>query len=306
MILQLWKDSRALTVTAAVMLAAFALSLMGLLIDPRSIGGMPAWLKPAKFAISSAIFAASIAWIFRYLPAAERMKRWVGPGLAAILLLENLIIDFQAARGKTSHFNVGTVEDSVLYGVMGVSIGILWVLSVWISVALFRQKFADPVWGWALRLGMLITVLGSASGGLMTTPNAEQRAAIRQHHQPLTVGAHTVGAPDGGAGLAGVGWSTQHGDLRIPHFLGLHGLQIIPLLVWLRQRKSTTRFVFAISGAYAALFLILNWQALRGESLVEPSRLTLTILGVWLVATVVGTLVSSERSGVRMDAVHES
>jgi hypothetical protein len=205
MISLFWKESRALTATAGIMLVDFLFTLMGMAFDPRTIGGAPAWLKPAKFGISTAIFAGSIAWLFQYLPDFAKTKRWLGPALAAILLVEIGIIDFQAARGTTSHFNVSTVEDAVLYSIMGTSIGVLWVLSVWIVVTLFRQTFHDPVWGWALRLGMLISVLGSASGGLMTMPTGEQRANLLRHEQVTSVGAHTVGAPDGGPGIAGVG-----------------------------------------------------------------------------------------------------
>ena len=49
----------------AVLLAAF--SLLGLWLDPRLITGAPAWLKPAKFAVSTAIYAFTLAWVFSYL-----------------------------------------------------------------------------------------------------------------------------------------------------------------------------------------------------------------------------------------------
>jgi uncharacterized integral membrane protein len=221
-----------------------------------------------------------------------------------MLILEVAIIDVQAARGITSHFNIGTVENAALFAVMGVGIGMVLLLSIWILIALWRQPFRDPAWGWALRLGMLISVLGSASGGLMTVPTAGQRAAMARHERVTVSGAHTVGAPDGGPGVPGVGWSEQHGDLRIPHFTGMHALQIIPLLVWLARRKRTVRFVFSISASYLALYLILLWQALRGESIAVPSTLTLTTLALWFIATV-AALVPFDRSVHPLQALHE-
>jgi len=173
---------------------------------------------------------------------------------------------------------------------MGSSIGILWLLSIWIAILLFRETFKDAAWGWALRLGMLISVLGSASGGLMTMPSSSQRAMIAEHQHLAVVGAHTIGAPDGGPGIAGVGWSKEHGDLRIPHFLGLHAIQLIPLIVWWQSRRRTNQFVIAISGSYLGLFLLLLWQALRGESIDAPGPITLLALGAWLAVTIVALL----------------
>jgi hypothetical protein len=138
---------------------------------------------------------------------------------------------------------------------------------------------------------MLVTVLGSAAGGLMVSPTPDQMEALQAGGSVATVGGHTVGAADGSAGLPLVGWSTEHGDLRIPHFFGLHGLQILPFLGWLASRRrrlalSGTRLAFSASASYVTFIAILTWQALRGQSIVAPDGATLLALAVWLAATV--------------------
>ena len=289
-----WQDCAPLTATSALMLAALVGSCAGLFLDPRVITGAPAWLKPAKFAISTAIFSGTIAWLYRYITIWPKFMRAVGWVLAAVLVLEVAIIDVQAARGTTSHFNAATPLDTALFSIMGVGIVFLWLSSVAVLIALFRQKFENPAWGWLLRLGMLITVLGSAGGGLMLRMTPGQAATLHATYKVHAVGGHTVGAPDGGPGLPGVGWSTQHGDLRVAHFLGLHGLQIIPFIGWLSLRRRRDQavgkqigFAFAIAGSYLALVGILTAQALRGQSAIDPDGATLTALALWLVASAV-------------------
>jgi hypothetical protein len=289
-----WKDSAPLTATSVLMLAALVGSCAELFLDPRIITGVPAWLKPAKFAISTAIFSGTIAWLYRYITIWPGFLRAVGWVLSAVLVLEVAIIDLQAARGTTSHFNAATHLDTSLFAVMGAGIGFLWLSSVAVLIALFRQKFENPAWGWLLRLGMLTTVLGSGGGGLMLRMTPEQAVAVHASHTVRAVGGHTVGAPDGGPGLPGVGWSTQHGDLRVPHFFGLHGLQIIPFIGWLalRKRRDQTAgkqigFAFAIAASYLALVGILTWQALRGQSVIDPDVATLAALALWFGAAAV-------------------
>jgi hypothetical protein len=283
---KLWRESAPLTFCCVLMLAAFVASVAGMLLDPRTITGVPAWLKPAKFGISTAIFAGTMAWLFQYITVWPRFKRAAGWILAIVLVLEVGIIDLQAARGTTSHFNIGDPLDGVLFSVMGAGIGILLVISAAVSYVLFRQPFANRSWGWSLRLGTLIYVLGASIGGVMLGPTGPQRQALAAHQHITAIGGHTVGAPDGGEGLPGVGWSLHHGDLRIPHFFGLHALQILPLIGWLIARNhKSTRLVFTAAASYVAFIGILAWQALRGQSIVEPDAATLTAFGIWAAAT---------------------
>ena len=214
----------------------------------------------------------------------------VGRTTAVALIPEMVIIGLQAARGTTSHFNVSTLFDGVLWTMMGVAIVIQTVTSVAVAVALWRQPFADRALGWALRLGMTITIVGAFSGGLMAQPTRAQVAGARAGQRMTVSGAHTVGAPDGGPGIPGTGWSREHGDLRVAHFVGLHALQALPLIALGLTRKrlgepARVRLTVTAAVSYSALFGILLWQALRGQSVLAPDMLTLAVLGAWAAIT---------------------
>jgi hypothetical protein len=287
---RLWTANRALTAAGLLMLAGLAATLVGLALDPRVISGAPAWLKPAKFTASTAIYMFTLAWIFSYLPDWPRLRRRVGALTAAILLIEVALIGLQAWRGTTSHFNVATTFDGVVFTVMGLGILVQTVSIVAVAVALWRQRFADDALGWALRLGIALTILGALIGGLMTRPTAAQLADARAGHRMTVAGAHTVGAPDGGPGLPGTGWSTAHGDLRVPHFVGLHAMQLLPLIaVLLGGRVPASRrvsLVWVAATSYLALIALLLAQALFGEALAAPSTVTIAALIAWAGATV--------------------
>jgi hypothetical protein len=288
---RVWRSDRTLTASALLMSGALAAFLIGLVVDPRVITGAPAWLKPAKFAASTAIYMLTLAWIFTYLREWPRLRRLVGSGTAAIFIAEVAIIALQAWRGTTSHFNFTTPLNAALFVFMGSAILVQTLLSAFVAFALWRQQFQDRALGWALRIGMVITIAGASTGGLMTRPTDAQLEQMRVTRQAAPIiGAHTVGAPDGGPGLPGTGWSVEHGDLRVPHFIGLHALQVLPviaLLLGLRRFDDArrARLMVIAGGSYAAIFLILIWQAMRGQSFVNPDASTLTALAVWAVVT---------------------
>jgi hypothetical protein len=212
------------------------------------------------------------------------------------------IIDVQAWRGTTSHFNAATPLDSTLFAVMGSAIIAQTAASVAVAVALWRQRFTDRALGWALRFGMALTIVGALTGGLMTRPTSTQLAELRAGAQLTIVGAHTVGGPDGGPGIPLTGWSREHGDLRLPHFIGLHAIQALALVAvglrrWRRPEAARVKAVLVAAASYAALFGVLLWQALRGQSLVAPDATAVASLALWAVSALlaIGAVVIDSR-----------
>jgi hypothetical protein len=149
---------------------------------------------------------------------------------------------------------------------------------------------------------MLLAVVGAAMGGLMTQPSTAQIAAARAAGHMTVSGSHTVGGPDGGPGLPGTMWSTEHGDLRVPHFLGLHALQVLPViaLALARIRRSPAaavrlRLMRVANASYATFTAILLWQALRGDSIAAPGALTIAALTAWAAGTALAVATSQFR-----------
>lgn len=281
---QLWDASPPLTSVGILMLLVAVPSAVGIFVDSRIITGAPAWLKPFKFAISTAIYSLTLAWIFTWLSDWPRARRAVGWTTAIVFVLEVAIIDMQAWRGTTSHFNVSTTANMVLFLVMGSAILLQTFVSVAIAVALWRQRFSDRPLGWALRIGMTLTIAGALIGPLMTRPTQAQLAAARAGERMTTAGAHTVGGVDGGSGVPVTGWSTEHGDLRAPHFIGLHAVQALALIaIGLRRlrRPETVRVqvMLAAAASYGLLFVLLLWEALRGQSIVATGSIAL--VAIW-------------------------
>ena len=288
---RLWRSSAPLTAVGVLMIGAAVVSLVAMLVDPRVITGAPAWLKPFKFAVSTAIYSLTLAWVFNWLPDWPRVRRVVGWVTAIVFVFEVAAIDMQAWRGTTSHFNVSTVFDAVLFSVMGAAILLQTLTSVAVAVALWRQRFVDRSFGWALRLGMVVTIAGAMTGPLMTRPTEAQLADARAGARMMVAGAHSVGGPDGGPGVPVTGWSSEHGDVRVPHFIGLHGLQALALAAvavgrWRRSERMRVRAIFAAAASYTSLFVLLLWSALRGQSIVSPDPTTLAGLAIWLAVTV--------------------
>ncbi|MEU0987544.1 hypothetical protein [Streptomyces sp. NPDC005953] len=299
-----WRSwHRPLMLFAASMAVLAAVSAIGMLVDDRILVGSRIWFKPFKFSVSLLVYAVSLAWMLSLVTRAPRASWWAGTTIAATGVIEMVIITGQVVRGKRSHFNNETDFDILLYNIMAFSIMALWTAALVIAVLLFRSRIEDRASTWALRLGSAIALVGAGLGVLMTLPTSEQQSASDNGTATTVIGAHSVGVADGGASMPLTGWSTTGGDLRIPHFVGMHALQVLPLLLLallllatrfprLRDERVQVRLVLTASAVYSAVLALVTWQALRGQSLIDPDAATLTAAAVIAAGGALGVLLS--------------
>jgi hypothetical protein len=289
----------------AVAIALAALTLVGIggaLFDDRELLGHPIWMKPLKFMMSFALYCVTLAWMLSLQTKARRLGWWMGTVVALGVAAEMVLIVGQVVvRGRQLHFNQSTPADEWIHNLMALTVYVIWTAVLVVAIQLLFDKPGDRALRWSIRLALGTTLGGMLLGNLMfrTTPAQEREASAAG--EQLHFGAHSVGVEDGGPGMPITGWSTEGGDLRIGHFLGVHSLQAIPLLalglILLARRYPALRpegpriaLVLVGSAAYAGLIWLVTWQAQRGESLVHPTAPTLFATAALLSATILSSL----------------
>ncbi len=214
--------------------------------ETRQILGVNMWLKPFKFYASVGIMVLTMGWLLHYLNNAKAIRRY-STGIVITMFFENVLILLQAIRGTKSHYNISSPFNLIIFNLMGVFILAFTIICILICIKFFRQKefSIPPQYVWGIRLGILFFIIFSVEGGLM-----------------LGMSRHTVGAVDGGPGLPVTNWSTEHGDLRIAHFLGIHCLQVLPMLGYFVAKSKKQAII--LSFGYVAIVLAFLIQALAG------------------------------------------
>lgn len=265
------RPGRLLAAMTALAVPVALACAIGLAADRRQLLGEGVWVKPLKFAVSIGLAGAAALWLRRRMPRTRDADRAV-VGITLALVVEQVLISVQAARGVRSHFNQTTPLDGAVYGLMGLFVSVAFVGLVVLARLAVRTSTGDRVTDTVARWGSWL-VVGGASVGLALVAND----------------GHTVGGADGGPGLPLVGWSTAHGDLRPGHFVGLHGLQLLIVLAALARRRRLdderlVRLVRPVGAAVAALTVALTLQALARQPLTSVSSLAVaavTAIAVW-------------------------
>jgi hypothetical protein len=277
-----WTVSRGLTVLTLLNVFILIASIIGRISDSTVVNGVSVWDKPAKFALSFLAFGPALLWLFSHVESTKLIRRGLG-ALGWSMVVEIALIFMQSVRGTTSHFNKSTVFDSAVYRGMSVGVSVFALAGVITGVVLARKKLGTNALALATKLAVIMMTAGALLGFAMT------RTMDGQVEGGDTIGSHTIGAADSGVGIPFLGWSTEFGDLRVAHFLGLHSLHVIPLtaltVMWLTRRRTVNlndrgqRRVIAFAAvAYGGLVITTFVQALRSIPITSPDTRTWTTL----------------------------
>ncbi len=222
-------------------------------ISTTQVYNVSAWYKPFKFALSIGMYAWTMAWYCYYLASFNiNFFNW---SVIVLLGFEIIYIAIQASKGQLSHYNLSTSVYSILYVMMALAASLVTIYTAYVGILFFANDFPSlpNYYLWAIRLGIIIFVIFSFQGFLMGSR--------------LT---HTIGGVDGGEGLPILNWSTKYGDPRIAHFIGMHALQVLPILSFYLLKN--TKATFAISFLYLLIAVFTLIQALKGKPLFKSTQ----------------------------------
>ncbi len=233
--------------------ACLVLSVLFLILAKTTttqVYGVNAWYKPFKFAFSTLTFAWAMAWYCYYLPNFNvNLFNW---SIIVLLGFEIAYIALQAGRGQLSHYNLSTPVYSVLFSMMALAASAVTIYTAYVGYLFFSNSFPElpTYYVWAIRLSIILFVIFSFEGFAMGSRLS-----------------HTVGAPNDNSNLFILGWSKTVGDLRVAHFIGMHALQVLPVLSFYVLKN--TKLTIAVAILYGLLALLTLVQALKGKPLLR-------------------------------------
>jgi hypothetical protein len=257
-ILQLKARNETLFYYGLICLVAAIVFLVLARTTSTQVYNVNAWYKPFKFAFSTFTLVWAMAWYCHYLPSLNiNIFNW---SVIVLLGFEIVYIALMAGQGKTSHYNVSSPFYSAMFSMMALAATLVTLYIAYIGLLFFTNSFPDlpRYYVWAIRLGIVIFVIFSFEGFLMGGRMS-----------------HSVGLVNDNSNLFILAWSKTVGDLRVAHFIGMHALQVLPMLSFYLLKNTKLTILTGMLYGLLALFTLV--QALNGKPLFKAQKNNLTI-----------------------------
>ncbi|MCC3764190.1 hypothetical protein K3N28_14065 [Glycomyces sp. TRM65418] len=275
-------------------------SLIAMPFDDRTLMGESVWAKAFKFGFSFFAYCLSLAWLLAHMTKLRRTGWVFGTVFAVISAAEVGVIVAAAAAGTYSHFNTAEDPFNQVVQLAFQFVPVMFLANLVIAVIVLFQRIGDKAVTAVVRWGLLLSSLGMFAAFFIVTVGGQgERTVVDAEGNEVVLNAgHGVGDLDGN-GMVLTGWSTTGGDMRVPHFIGLHGIQVligVAMLLgvvaarraWLRDVRVRAAIVHWLSLGYLGVFATTMVQAVRGQSFVAPDAATLAGFAASLLAAAAG------------------
>ncbi|WP_433242812.1 hypothetical protein ACQPYK_38750 [Streptosporangium sp. CA-135522] len=266
---------------AALLLASSAFHLVVYAVDGGGWAGPVSWRKPILFGFSFGVTLACLVWVTGRLRPVPRRGGWLVGMLGVASFVEVALIGLQRWRGVPSHLNFASPVDAAVSATLaGFAIVGLIPPIVIIAFLAFRGLDAPPSMRLAIRAGMAVLLLSLLSGAA------------------LIANGRAIGLPPQATDLSIFGTA---GQLKVPHAITLHGLQVLPALAALLTltawtERARTRLVALAVAGYGGLVAVSALQAAQG---LAPADLTV-ISGVLLTGSATALAVAGAMTLARL------
>ncbi|MDX8032929.1 hypothetical protein SK803_22150 [Lentzea sp. BCCO 10_0856] len=250
---------RPLLVNTLLLFGLALVAAAGIFLDDRTLLGEPLWLKPMKFGLAFGVYSGTLSWVLSTLTRARKFGWWMGTVFAVAAFAEVGAITFQAARGTFSHFNTSTDSITLLATqIFTNGVAVLFLVQLAIVTLVLFQRDGDRALKRAVRAGLALATVGMILPVYWLATEVNQRTVVDANGQEIVMyQGHDIG---------------ESGDFRVPHFIGLHGIQVLLLVVFALRRvdeRLRARLVLVAAIGYTVLLAVAIWQTSRGRSLVQ-------------------------------------
>lgn len=270
-------------IISALLIASGVFHMGVFLLAGEPWAGPVSWRKPIVFGFSFGVTNLLLAWVMTFL-AKHRVRGWLLMGTLGIAsLVEVFLITMQKWRGVPSHFNRETPFDDAVFASMGIMIMFVGLVIMVLTLWSFFSVKTSPSMGWAIRVGLVLLVFGQVFGVLIIVNDPQATLIIAKNYETASI----FGAA---------------GQLKVPHAVTLHALQVLPALAWLLlftnwPESRRTKTVIIAAAGYVGLALVSALQTFSGLTPTDLNLPTALLLGISVIG--IGSAYIAALSGLR-------
>jgi len=224
------------------LLILFSFFLIGFVVCHYSVYEFCHWIKSGKFTFSFAIYAFTLGWYLFYLKdyfskGKIRLLSWM---IAIFVIFEMIVVLIQGwmdsptysalhISPSTTHFWVEklfTLGNLLIFANTGIAL--------YIGMQFFRQIQVEPIdYLWAIRAGFLLFLVSCLLGWFMLI-----------HYGQTLLNPNNLSIPF-------THLSTPRNNLLSMHFIGIHLMQLLPILTYYFHRYLGKKFLLSAVVAYS-------------------------------------------------------